>query len=193
MHRIEFDHFARADEQNALLGDAGENTFGEFDRSGGHGHQIRPDLGLRAHVLGHRKSALEQLVQHETQSTGLLCLAHGLFHLSQYLRFAQHHGIQPAGHAESVFYRLFLRQTINVGFDIGCRQVMIGSQPVHCIAGGIGAAIYLGTVAGRKNGRFFGRTVAYQVAQRGIQRIHIERDLLAHGKRRGLMVDSKGE
>ena len=194
MHGIEFDHLARTDEQDALLGNAGENAFRQFDRSRSHGNQIGADLGLRAHVLGDREGALEQLVQQETQCAGLLGLAHRLFHLSQYLRFAQHHGIQPAGHTERVLYRLFLRQTVDDKAR-SRRQADGGMPPASRLAcvGVAGAAIDLGTVAGGKDGRLFGGTVIHQVAQCRFQRLDIERNLLAHGERRGLMVDAKSE
>ena len=59
MHRVEFDHLARADKQNALLGNAGEDALGQLDGSRRHGNQVGTDLGLRAHILGYRKGALE--------------------------------------------------------------------------------------------------------------------------------------
>ena len=33
---------------------------------------------------------------------GVFCCAHRVFHLAEDLRFAQHHGVQPAGHAKSM-------------------------------------------------------------------------------------------
>ena len=130
MHRVEFDHLAGADEQHALLGDAREDALGQPDRGGSHRHQVRADLGLGAHVLGHRKSALEQFVQQETQRAGLLGLAHRLFHLPEYLRFAQHHRIQSARHAERMLHRLFARQRVKIRLDLLARQLVILRQPV---------------------------------------------------------------
>ena len=193
MHRIEFDHLARADEQHVLFGDAREDALGQPDRGGGHRHQVRADLGLGAHVLGHRESALEQFVQQETQRAGLLGLAHRLLHLPEYLRLAQHHRIQAARHAERMLHRLFARQRVEIGLDVLARHLMILRQPVDGMVGICGVAIQLHAVAGGQDRRLFRRAVFHQVAQGILQPVRIERDLLAHVERRGLVVDAKGE
>ena len=57
-------------------------------------------------------------MQQKAQRARLFGIAHRLFHLPQYLRLAQHHRIQPAGHAEGMLDRLLLRQGVDVGFDV---------------------------------------------------------------------------
>ncbi|MPN15807.1 hypothetical protein SDC9_163143 [bioreactor metagenome] len=63
---------------------------------------MRADLGGTAHFLGHRKAALEQLVERGAQHASRLGGAHGILHLAEDLCLAQHHRIEPAGNAEGV-------------------------------------------------------------------------------------------
>ena len=113
----QLDHFAGADEQHVLLVDAGEDALRQAHRGGGHGHRIGADGGGAAHFLGHREGALEQLVQQRAHGAGLLGGFHRLLELAENLGFAQHHGIQPAGDAEGVLYRVLLRQRIKIRLD----------------------------------------------------------------------------
>ena len=92
-----------------------------------------------------------------------------------------------------MLYRVFARQGIKIGFDFLAWQVMILRQPVDGMFGMRGIAVQFHAVAGGQDRRFFCRTVFHQVAQGILHPVLIERDLLAHGKRRGLMVDTKGE
>jgi hypothetical protein len=97
----QLDHLAGADEQHAR-GQVFEQLAGQAHGGGGHADGVRADLGGAAHFLGHGKAALEQLVQRGAQGAGVLGGAHGVLHLAQDLRLAQHHRVQPAGHAEGV-------------------------------------------------------------------------------------------
>ena len=54
------------------------------------------------HLLGDGKAALEKLVERDAQRACAVGGAHGVFHLAQNLRFAQHHAVQPAGYAKGV-------------------------------------------------------------------------------------------
>ena len=119
-------------------------------------------------------------MQQETHRARLLGLAHRLLHLAEDLRLAQHHGVQTAGDAESVFHRLLLRETIDVGFDIVGRQLVVIRQPADRLRRRTGAAIDLGTVTGGQDGGFLGSAVANQIAQSVLHRLDAERKLLAH-------------
>jgi len=132
-------------------------------------------------------------VQQESQRAGLFCLAHCLLHLAEYLRFAQHHRIQAAGHAERMLDRLFARQRVKIGLDILARHVVILRQPVYRMFRECGVAIQFHAVAGGQDCRFLGCTVLHQVAQSVLQPVRIERNLFAHFERRGLVVDAKSK
>jgi hypothetical protein len=54
----------------------------------------------RAHFLGDRERALEQLVQRAAERARLVGLAHRLLHLAQDLRLAEHHRVEAGGDAE---------------------------------------------------------------------------------------------
>ena len=101
----QFDHLAGADEQHADLAQVLEQLRRQPHRGGGHADRMGADLGRGAHLLGDRERALEQLVQRRAQRAGLVGLAHGLLHLAQDLRLAQHHRIEPGGDAEGVARR----------------------------------------------------------------------------------------
>jgi hypothetical protein len=91
-----------------------ENALRQANRGGGHRHRMRADLGLAAHFLGHRERALEQLVQVRAQRAGLTGGAHRVLQLPQDLRFAEHHRVQAAGHAERMAHGFRLGQRVQV-------------------------------------------------------------------------------
>ncbi|MNN05501.1 hypothetical protein D3C81_1182640 [compost metagenome] len=177
----QLDHLARADEQHALSGNTFENPLGEPHGGGGHRHRMGADLGLAAHFLRHGEGALEQLVQVGAQRAGLAGGAHCVLELAQDLRFAKHHRVQPAGHAERVTHGFGLGQRIQMGGQFAGRHVVMLGQPAQRVLEAvrtglqhIGGAVDLGTVAGREDGGL-GAAAAGQV---GAQRAQGRFDLL---------------
>src|SRR3546814_6354742 len=82
---------------------------------------MRADGGLRTDFFGHRESALKKLMQQSAQRAGLLGRAHGVFHLTENLRLAQHHGIQPAGHAKrSEEHTSELQSLMRISYAVFC-------------------------------------------------------------------------
>ena len=75
---------------------------GQAYRRRRHADGVGADFGGAAHLFGHRKGTLEELVERGTQCAGVRGGAHGVFHLPQNLRLAQDHGIEAAGDPESV-------------------------------------------------------------------------------------------
>jgi hypothetical protein len=98
----QLDHLAGADEQHADVAQVLEQLRRQPHRGGGHADAVRADLGGWCAPPWPPKAALEQLVQRGAQRAGFVGLAHRLLHLAQDLRLAQHHRIQPGGHAEGV-------------------------------------------------------------------------------------------
>ncbi len=204
MGGAQFDHLAGTDEEHALLGDRFEDALRQPHRRRGHRHGMRADLGGAAYLLGDREGALEQLIQVRAQRAGFGGGAHRVFHLAEDLRLAQHHGIEPAGHAEGVAHGLRLPQRIHVGRQFAGVDVVVVGQPADgVLVGGVfgqvavGRAVELGAVAGGEDGGL-GRALAVrqmlaQRAQRGLELLERKRHLLAQGKRRRMVVDSEGE
>jgi hypothetical protein len=116
----QFDHLAGADEEHLHLGQVLEQLRRQPHRGRGHADAVRADLGGRAHFLGHRKGALEQLVQRGAQRAGFVGHAHGLLHLAQDLRLAEHHRIEPGRHPEGVARRA-RSSAHSCGPATGCR------------------------------------------------------------------------
>jgi len=197
----EFDHLARADEQHVQIGDLGEDAFGEFDRGGGHADRMGADLGLGAHLFGDRERALEQLVEQGADGAGFVGRTHRLLHLAEDLRFAEHHRIEAAGHAECMADRVLLGQRIQMGRDLFGLELVVIGQPFRDLRMGVGdrsgieRAIQLGAVAGRDNGRFLHRLPERraQARQRAADRFGRETHALADRKRCGVMVESERE
>ncbi|CUJ48692.1 Uncharacterised protein [Achromobacter xylosoxidans] len=192
----QLDHFARADEQRAGLVQVAEHAFGQAHRGGGHGHRLRADGGLRTDFLGHREGALEHLVQQRAERTGFASRAHGVLHLADDLGFAQHHGIEPAGHAEGVAHGVVLLVAVQMRAQrAGIEPVVLG-QPRGQLVGhvAIGGAIDFGAVAGRQDGGF-----AHRPAERGTQAFQRRLDQIdGHGhafadrNRRGRVIQTEG-
>jgi hypothetical protein len=157
-----------------------------------HRDDVGADGGGGAHLLGHREGLLEQLVQQRAQGAGVLRHARRLLHLAEDLRLAQHHRIEPAGDAEHVAHGIAAGQGVQVGRDVPRRQLVILRQPVRRPLGRLGRAVQFGAVAGRQDGRLAHLPPARQFDQRLRQAQRIERHLLAHGKRRGMVVEAEG-
>ena len=125
----EVDHLARTDEQHVQL----RQVFKDFARqahgSSGHADGMGADLGARAHFLGHRKRALEQVVQRAAQRAGGTGFTHGRFHLAEDLRFTQHHRIQPGRHPEDMARGLFVLCHAGVFAQTLRRNLPLFAQP----------------------------------------------------------------
>jgi hypothetical protein len=105
--------------------------------------------------------------------------AHGVFHLAEDLRLAQHHGIQPAGHPKGVAGDLVVLQGVGMRSQQGGRDAAAVRQPVQRVVqvGLFAGAIDFGAVAGRQ--------------QRGLG---LARQRLAQGAQSGLdLVQGVGE
>ena len=154
MRRRELDHLAGADQEHALLGDRREDALGELDRRGGHRNRRAADVGLRAHVLRHRERALEKPVQHQSQRTRRLGAAHGLLHLAENLRLAEHHRIESAGDAKRMLHRVVLRQRVDVRRQRRRVHAVKILEPLRNRCRLRAVEVHLGAVAGRQDRRF---------------------------------------
>ena len=196
----QLDHLARAHEQHADLGQVFEQLAGQPHGGSGHADAVGADLGGAAHFLGHREAALEQLVQRAAQGACVLCGAHGVLHLAQDLGLAQHHGIEPAGHAEGMARHMAVFQQIGVRAQQFGRDAAAVGQPVQRMVHGrhFGRAVDLGTVAGGENGGLDGAVLAAgagqrfaQALQRGHDLVKRERETSPHIKRSRVVVDAE--
>ena len=57
-------------------------------------------------------------MQVRTQGASLLGRSYGVFHLTEDLRFAQHHRVESTGHPKSVSYGLVARERVGMASDI---------------------------------------------------------------------------
>jgi hypothetical protein len=188
----ELDHLARADQEQALVGDRREDPLGELHRRGGHRDRRAADVGLRAHVLRDREGPLEQAVQHQAERARRLGRAHRLLHLPEDLRLAEHHRVESRCNAECVGHRFGLRERVQVRPQRIGRQAMRLLEPPRDARGLAAAEIHLGAVARRQDRRLADRARAGHVAQRVGERVGRERDALAHVERRGGVAEADG-
>jgi hypothetical protein len=110
----QLDHLAGADEQHLDVAQIFEQLRRQPHRGGRHADAVGADLGGWCALPWPPKAALEQLVQRGAQRAGFVGFAHRLLHLAQDLRLAQHHRIQPRGHAEGVAGGIAVLQHIGV-------------------------------------------------------------------------------
>ena len=98
----QFNHLACAHKQHFDITEVFKQLPAQPHRRRRHADAVRANLSVAAHIFGHGKAALKQLVQCGAHRTGVFGGAHGVFHLAQYLRLAQHHRVEPAGDAKGV-------------------------------------------------------------------------------------------
>ena len=84
------------------LGEASENPFGQLDRRRADRDRAARDGRLRAHFFRDVKGALKQLVQMPRSRAAAARRSVGFFHLTENLRLADDHGVQPAHDAEKM-------------------------------------------------------------------------------------------
>ena len=162
MRGAKLNHFARADEQDFLRGDGFKQAFRQLHGGGGHRNGIRADGGAAADFLGDGEGVLKQFVQIHAQRARRFGKAHGVFHLPQNLRFAQHHRIQPAGDTKGVSHRVSGRQGIQIRLQPRRFEMVMLRQPVSDRLRLVGYAIDFGAIAGRQNRRLMHRWLARQ-------------------------------
>jgi hypothetical protein len=120
-----------------------------------HADAVRADFGAAAHLFGHGKGALEQLVQRGAHGAGVFGGAHRVFHLAQDLRFAQHHGVEAAGHAKGVAGDLVALQRVGMRAQQGGRNAAVVRQPLQRVVqvGVVTGTVDFSAVAGGEQGR----------------------------------------
>jgi len=139
---------------------------------------------------------LEEPLQRESERAGRVGMLVGRLHLAEDLRFAQHHGIEAAGHAQRVQYRFVVLVPIEVGFEFVAPDAVEAAQPVeHSLlpAGVLFPEVDLGAVAGRENRRLGDLYTAVQRIQRLPELNLVHGEALADLYRRSPVVDSEGE
>ena len=121
-----------------------------------HADAVLAYLGVAAHLFGDAKGALKQLVQDRAHGTCVFSRAHRAFELTQNLRFAQHHRIQPRRHAKNMARSLISHFDIGMALQFSGRYAAAVRHPVQPLGDfdAFARAINLGAVAGRNNRRF---------------------------------------
>jgi hypothetical protein len=97
---------------------------------GSHRHDVGPNRGRAAHLLGDRKRSLEELVQLRTQRPVFFSRPHRIFHLAKNLRLTDDHRIKTAGHTEGMANRFRLIMRIDIWRDFMTLDLMVMRQPV---------------------------------------------------------------
>ncbi len=146
----EFDRNAGTDEQRRVLLEVGEELLRQGYRRVGDRNGARADLGVGAYFFRDRKGVLEQSRQLLADGPGALGVAVGVLELAENLRFAQHHGVEPAGHPEDVAQCRVVVQLEQRVRERGVQVVRIVQPflqaPPACI---VRHYVELGAVAGR--------------------------------------------
>ena len=191
--RAQLDHFAGADKQHLLRCQAVENSRREMHCRGRHRHRVSTDRGGRAHFLGDGKGTLEQFSEQRAERPGFFRGACRLLHLSEYLRLAKHHRVQPGRDTKHVAHCILLRMLVEVRLNLLRRERVVFGQPVCRRLGIFGSAIQLGAIAGRQDRGFAYGFRPQQVVQSQRHAGWVERHLLAYCQRGRMMIDTQSE
>ena len=187
----QFDHLAGANEEHALVRHPLENALGKMHRRRRHRHDVRPDRRRRAHFLRDGKSVLEQFVQQRAHRPSLFGTAGSVLHLTEDLRLAEDHRVEPARDAKDMPDRIALRIGIEIRRDFAQRQVMKTRQPVGSVLRLLRGEVQFGAIAGRQDRRLAHRPLVRQIMQRVVQALGLKRHLLANRERRRMVIQAK--
>ena len=98
----------RPQHQRPALAQFSKNAFRQFHPRGCHGHWPRAKLRFRAHALPDFQRTLEETIQHGPCRTLLVRETIRFPHLSQDLRFAQHHRVEARGNSKEMPHGLVI-------------------------------------------------------------------------------------
>ena len=189
----QFDHLAGAHEQDADLAQVLEQLRSQTHGSGGHADAVRTNFGAAAHQLGHGETALEQLVERGAEAARSLGGAHGILHLAQDLRLAQHHAVQPAGHAEGMARHGVVLKRVGVVAKRVLGHIAGAGQPCERVVDidAVARAVHLGAVARGDDGCFgMLRKSLAQAVQGRTHLVDRKREAAAQIQRCGVVVDA---
>ena len=154
MFREQFDGGAGADRAARCVGEKpAKNWFARLTAAVRDGHRADPDLGVGAYLLGDRERVLQQAAECGGRRVcGLLRDAKRLLELSQYLRFAEDHRVEPAGDAKKVPDRRVVveRKQRFTERRIEPLRSSCSHSRSRQAAGCVGHDIKLGAIAGRQ-------------------------------------------
>ena len=189
----QFDGVAGADQQYRCLAQIGKDLARETHGSECHRHRTGADAGFRARSLGDRKRILEQAIERGVDTADIDGYLVGDFELAKNLRLTEYHRIEPGGDAEHVARGVSIAMLVQIAFQSRCCQPEVFVQPVgQCFFPTfIDMAVKFGAIAGRQNRRFPHAGYLGQCAECIRGRLAGERNLLAQGKRGGLVVESE--
>ena len=193
--RRQIDHLARPDEQDVCLVECRENSRRQPHAGGGHRYRLGADRGAAADFFGDGERALKQLVQIGAHRAGVFGALGRVLHLTEDLRFAQHHRVEAGGNPKCMAHGLILIERVEVRGQHGRINAVILREPSGSVAqrpGVVAGAINFGAVASGQNRRFARQPLVQKLAQRGMQALDLKYHLLAQLQRRGVVVDAEG-
>ncbi len=123
--RHQADGLTGADQQRLAAVQIGEDLLGQADRGEGHRHRVLANGGIGAHGLGGAEGGLEQTPEQRPDGAGLTRHGVGRLELAENLRLAQHHRIQPAGHAHHVAHRVMVAVHVGTGAQLFDAQAVV--------------------------------------------------------------------
>ena len=188
--RDQRDGVAGADQQRRLGLEVAVDLAGEAHGGVGDGDRGLADRGFGTDLLRHREGVLHQLAQRLADGAFGLGGLVGLLQLTEDLRLAEDHGIEPAGHAQGVPNRLWPLQRIEVAVEqLGIDRFEL-NQPVGelSLRWAVRREVELGAVAGREDDGLFGADGVPRALERRAELLAVERDLLANVDGRSLVA-----
>src|SRR6266481_5825795 len=184
----ELPHLPRSYEEDGAAVEPVEDLPRELDGREGHGDGMAPYLGVRAHALGHREGLAHQRVEHGSHRAAGLREREGVFDLAEYLRLAQHHGVEARGDAEGVLHRLRAIQAVEERLERRQTEAAMGAHLAEGraarLARRLGHAVDLDAIARGHDHDFDAGAASGQIGKDLAQLVLVDHELLAYGDRR---------
>ena len=153
----------QSEQRWVTIKEAAEMFGGNCDRGRRYRHGMAADLGLGAYALRYSEGTGEKLIELSTHRADSSCRGIGFFHLSQNLRFSDHHGIQACSHPEDVPHGILLAEFVEMGvefFRLQVEVIMLEAAQVgvtvdrvrnhfHAIAGGDHHSLFDSRIGGQ--------------------------------------------
>ena len=131
MARHQLDRAPGADQQGMQAAKVGEYLLRQSHGSIRHGNGILANGRIRAHLFRNGEGFLKGAPEGAAHHAHLFRYRIGRLDLTQNLRFAQHHGVKPAGHAHQVPDNIFPPVKISAALYFGAVQSVILAEPVQ--------------------------------------------------------------
>jgi hypothetical protein len=188
----QLDGLSGADQESRVVAEIGEHLSRHAHGGECHGDRAGANIGVCAHLLGHRERLLEKTVKHRARRTSLFSSPVGVLHLAENLWFAEDGRIQSTGNGECVSNGTLVVEGVEAIVHAAGKTVIIHQPFTGLLDPTIEIiAVKLSPIARGYDDHFLYGGKGHDVPQGAVELGRVEGHLLPKLDRRRPVIDSE--